>query len=72
MPYINVKLYPGRTDEQKREAAQRIVQAVMETCNVADPAAFAVVFEELTPEQYQATAVPEFEAKRALRYDLAQ
>ena len=68
MPYINLKLYPGRSDEQKREVARRIVDAVMEVCNVNDPAACAVVVEELTPEEYQAQAVPEIEAKAAQRY----
>lgn len=68
MPYVNVKLYPGRTDEQKREAAQRIVQALMEVCNVSDPAACAIVFEDLTPEEYAATAAPEIAAKADKRY----
>jgi 4-oxalocrotonate tautomerase family enzyme len=68
MPYINVKLYPGRSDEQKREVSRRIVQAVMEVCNVNDPAACAVVIEELTPEQYQATAVPEIQARASQQY----
>jgi len=68
MPYVNVKRYPGRTDEQKQEAARRIVQALMEVCNVSDPAACAVVFEDLTPEEYAATAAPEVAAKAAQRF----
>ena len=68
MPYVNVKMYPGRSDEQKREVADRIVQALMEVCGVHDRAACAVVVEELSPEEYAATAQPEIEAKAASRF----
>lgn len=68
MPYVNVKMYPGRTDEQKKALAERVVQALMETCGVKDPAACAVVVEEMTPEEYAAAAEPEIEAKSGQRY----
>jgi 4-oxalocrotonate tautomerase len=68
MPYVNVKMYPGRSDEQKREVAARMVAALMEVCNVSDPAACVVVVEDVTPEEYAATAVPEIEAKAAQRF----
>ena len=68
MPYVNVKMYPGRSDQQKKELAERIVQALMETCNVKEPAACAVVVEELTPDEYAATAQPEIEAKQEQRF----
>ncbi len=68
MPYVNVKLYPGRTDEQKQDVAERIVQALIDVCGVKDRAACAVVVEELSPEEYAATAQPEIEAKAASRF----
>ena len=68
MPYVNVKMYPGRTDAQKTEVAERIVQALIEVCGVKDRAACAVVVEELTPEEYAATAEPEIEAKSGQRF----
>lgn len=68
MPYINVKMYAGRTDEQKREVARRIVQAVMEVCNVADPAQCPVVIEEITREDWEATILPEIAAKKERQY----
>lgn len=68
MPYVNVKMYPGRSDEQKRELAERVVQALMEVCGVQDRSACAVVVEEVTPEDYAAAAVPEIEAKAAQRF----
>ena len=68
MPYINLKMYPGRTEEQKREVAQRILQAVMEVCNVSDPSICPVVIEEVAREDWAAQVVPEIEAKRDLQY----
>jgi 4-oxalocrotonate tautomerase len=68
MPYVNLKMYPGRSEEQKREVARRIVEAVMEVCNVSDPAQCPVVIEEVDPSAWQSTVVPEIEARAAQRY----
>jgi 4-oxalocrotonate tautomerase len=68
MPYINLKMYPGRTEEQKREVARRILAAVMEVCNVSDAAQCPVVIEEVAREDWQAAVAPEIEAKRDLQY----
>ncbi|MBI3911369.1 MAG: 4-oxalocrotonate tautomerase family protein [Armatimonadetes bacterium] len=68
MPYINVKMYPGRTEEQKRELARRIVQDVMEVCGISQPSLVPVVIEEVPPEEWSATVGPELEAKRDLAY----
>jgi 4-oxalocrotonate tautomerase family enzyme len=68
MPYINVKMYAGRTDEQKREVARRIVQAVMEVCNVSDPAQCPVVIEEITRDAWEATILPEIATKKDQQY----
>jgi 4-oxalocrotonate tautomerase len=68
MPYVNLKMYPGRTDEQKREVARRIVQAVMEVCNVSDAAQCPVVIEEVAREDWEASVVPEITAKQDLQY----
>lgn len=64
MPYINVKMYAGRTDEQKREVARRIVIAVMEVCNVADASQCPVVIEEITKEDWDSAIATEIAAKR--------
>jgi 4-oxalocrotonate tautomerase len=68
MPYVNLKLYPGRSEEQKREVARRIVEVVTEVCKVAPGAEFPVVIEEVAPEDWQATIGPEVDAKAANRY----
>ncbi len=31
MPHVEIKCYPGRTDEQKLECAKRIAQDIVET-----------------------------------------
>jgi 4-oxalocrotonate tautomerase family enzyme len=69
MPYVNLKLYPGRSEEQKREAARRIREVVTEVCKVAPGADFPVVIEEVAPENWNATIDPELQAKAAHRYD---
>src|SRR5438552_807765 len=70
MPYINLKMYPGRTEEQKREVARRILAAVMEVCNVTDPSICPVVIEEVAREEWSTQVQPEVEAKKAgLRVD---
>ena len=68
MPYINLKMYPGRTDEQKREVARRIVAAVMEVCNVSDAAQCPVVIEEVAREDWETAVAPEVAAKQDLQY----
>ena len=68
MPYINLKMYPGRTEEQKREVARRIVQAVMEVCNVSDATQCPVVIEEVAREDWETAVVPEIVAKKDQQY----
>jgi 4-oxalocrotonate tautomerase len=68
MPYINVKMYAGRTEEQKREVARRIVQAVMDVCHVSDASQCPVVIEEITPEDWRQAVLPEVEAKADHQY----
>lgn len=36
MPHVSVKLWPGRTEEQKRALADRIVEAVKDTMGATD------------------------------------
>ncbi len=68
MPYINLKMYPGRSEEQKREVARRIVEAVMEVCNVPDATQCPVGIEEVERDNWATEVAPEVEAKAALRY----
>ena len=68
MPHVNVKLYPGRTEEQKQALTQRIIEAMDETLGVASKYV-TVAFEEVSPEDWHDIVVkPELEGKKALLY----
>jgi len=48
MPHIIVKLYPGRSEQQKQRLAAEITQAVMNTANAGE-ASISVAIEEVPP-----------------------
>ena len=52
MPHVIVKLYPGRTEEQKENMTERIVQAVIE-CLGAPETSVSVSFEEVDKERWK-------------------
>ena len=49
MPYITIKLLEGRTAEQKRKAAEEIIEATSKNLN-APKSAIHVTFEEISKE----------------------
>lgn len=51
MPHVTVKLWPGKTDQQKKELAERIAGDVMEVLNYGDEAV-SVSFEEVEPKDW--------------------
>ena len=54
MPHIIVKLYPGRTGEQKRRLANEIVKDVV-TIAKCEKKAVSVAFEEVEPNDWPET-----------------
>jgi len=68
MPHVIVKLWPGRTEEQKKELTDKIVKAVMETIKVEEHTV-SVGFEEVPHEKW-ATEVfqPDIVAKEKTLY----
>ncbi len=52
MPHIVIKMLKGRTDEQKKAAAEKLAAALTETigCN---PSHVSVSVEDFTPEEWQ-------------------
>ena len=46
MPHINVKMYPGCTEEQKKQIAQEITKAIM-TIAQKPEAAISIAIEEV-------------------------
>jgi 4-oxalocrotonate tautomerase len=51
MPHIIVKLYPGRSDEQKTRLAEEIVKDVV-TIAQCEEKSVSVAFEEIRPEDW--------------------
>lgn len=52
MPHITIKMLKGRTDEQKKAAAEKLSAALVEAigCN---PTHISVSVEDFTPEDWQ-------------------
>ena len=51
MPYVTVKMFEGRTDDQKRALCEKVTEAVAETTGA--PAENVVVFiEEMSKNDY--------------------
>ncbi|ABN51887.1 MAG TPA: 4-oxalocrotonate tautomerase [Hungateiclostridium thermocellum] len=51
MPHVIVKLWPGRTEEQKQELANRIAKDVIETLN-APQTSVSVSIQEVPREKW--------------------
>ncbi len=51
MPHIIVKLYPGRTEDQKNQLAARIVKDVVEISGCEEKVV-SVAFEEVDPKDW--------------------
>jgi 4-oxalocrotonate tautomerase len=54
MPHIIVKLYPGRSEGQKKRLADQIVQDVVTTLQSGE-ASVSVAIEEVRPEDWAET-----------------
>ena len=51
MPHVIIKLWPGRTEEQKLQLTERIVKAFMESMSVPETSV-SVAFEEIPSERW--------------------
>ena len=49
MPHVIVKIWPGRTEEQKRDLSERIVKDVMESLKSSE-SSISVAIEEVKPD----------------------
>lgn len=52
MPYVSVKCYPGRTEEQKKQLAEKITRDVMEVFN-APAEHVSVSIQDVAPDKWQ-------------------
>ena len=53
MPHVSIKLFPGKSDEQKKALTKKIVEATKETLEVGEDV-ISLVFEEVTPDEWEA------------------
>jgi 4-oxalocrotonate tautomerase len=51
MPHVIVKLWPGKTEKQKKQLADGITQSVMHTLNYGEDSV-SVAFEEIEPGEW--------------------
>jgi len=52
MPHVIVKLWPGKTEQQKKQLAKRITKDVMEVLNYGDESV-SVAFEEVSSKDWK-------------------
>lgn len=72
MPHVNVRMYPGRTLEQKHALTKRLVEAVQETLGVPE-SSITVVIEDVAPEKWGTLVVePEIRAKKECLFKSAE
>lgn len=51
MPHIIVKMYPGKSEEQKRELTRAMIKSVIEITNSKE-SSISIGIEEVTPEEW--------------------
>ena len=52
MPHVEVKCYPGRTEEQKRKYAEKITKVIMETMG-CDETSVSVAIKEIEKDDWK-------------------
>lgn len=63
MPYVVVKLWPGKSEQQKQRLAEKIVQDVMTVLNYGEESV-SLAIEEVKPEDWTAKVYePDLQAK---------
>jgi 4-oxalocrotonate tautomerase len=68
MPHIVIKMYPGRSEEVKKNMAKRITDVIMETAGVEEYTV-SVGIEETEKEKWMETVYkPEIEGKKDTLY----
>lgn len=68
MPHIMVKLYPGRSEEQKHQLARQIARQVVAVAGCEEKAV-SVAIEEVSPEDWAAKVYqPDIIGRKELLY----
>ncbi len=56
MPHINIKCYPGRSEEQKKQLAEKITQDIVEIFGTKE-SSVSVAIEDVLPENWTSDVV---------------
>lgn len=68
MPHVAIKLFPGKTEEQKIQLTEEIRQSLLSVFKSTD-ASISVSFEEIQPQDWiEACYKPDIESKPELLY----
>ncbi len=68
MPHVVVKLWPGRTEEQKTDLSSKITEALKDAINASD-SSISVAIEEIPKERWKRLVYdPEIIGKKELLY----
>lgn len=68
MPHVIVKLWPGRTEDQKARLAERIVRDLVEVAGSSE-SSISVAIEEVKPEDWTASVYrPDIQGGRGTLY----
>ena len=68
MPHITIKMYPGRTEDQKKELTQKVADATINAIN-CDPKHTSVAIEEIEKENWEEQVhKPEILGKKEIIY----
>ena len=52
MPHVEIKCFPGRTEEQKKECAEKITRAIVETLGCKE-GSVSVAIKEINKEDWK-------------------
>jgi 4-oxalocrotonate tautomerase len=63
MPHVIVKLWPGKSEEQKAQLAERISQAVMDVLNYGEVSVSVAMEEVKSPDWSKQVYQPDIKAK---------
>ena len=67
MPHVSIKLWPGRSEEQKKDMAEKIKQAVMESTGASE-SYISIAIEEVDSSEWGTVYRDEIMAKEDKLY----
>ena len=66
MPHINVKLYPGKSEELKEKLANAVRRTLAEESGVWSPDDISVSMEEIAPDKFETETKASFKKEELL------